>query len=276
MPSAPPIGAAPSCGRLDLPETGLQGEVPLRDQVSGRAGRGYNCGLALVGHVPLSGASANMAWAGHCAYIASTGSGINVVDVSDPQHPAVTTTLHGPGSDLSIETIAAKQVASRSVLVAGRYGLAAGAPVSAPMDIYDTTDCAHPRFVTTFSFPQNIHNLTISPDGNRVYATLPLQAVDVHDLAHPVFLGNLENEIPQPNFLQEAGVPLASYLAHEVYTSPDGNTLYLGGQTPLFGWFSIVDITGWPARKPVVLSQVEGRGHSIRLARINGRTYALH
>jgi hypothetical protein len=276
-PSAPSTAASASgCGPLDLPETGLQGEVPLRDQLSGRAAHGYNCGLALVGHVALSGAAANLAWAGHCAYVASTGSGINVVDVGDPQHPKVTTTLHGPGSDLSIETIAAKQIGSRAVLVAGRYGLAAGVPAPAPMDIYDATDCAHPKFVTTFSFPENIHNLTFSPDGNRVYATLPLQAADVHDLAHPVFLGNLEDEIPQANFLQSAGVPNASYLAHEVWTSPDGNTLYLGGQTPMFGWFTIADITGWPARKPVVLSQVEGRGHSIRLATIDGRTYALH
>src|SRR3954471_19737037 len=264
------------CGRLDRPETGLQGEVPRADQLSGRAEQGYNCGLALVGHVSLQGASANMAWAGHCAYVATTGSGINVVDVSDPQRPVVTATLHGSGSDLTIETIAAKQIGSRAVLVAGRYGLASGAPVPAPMDVYDATDCAHPKFVTTFQFPENIHNLTFSPDGNRVYATLPLQVVDVHDPAHPVFLGNLENDIPQPNAYEQAGFP-ASYLAHEVWTSPDGNTLYLGGQTPLtFAWFTIVDITGWPQRKPVILSQVEGRGHSVRLATIKGRSYVLH
>jgi hypothetical protein len=264
------------CGRLDRPETGLQGEVPAADQVSGRALQGYNCGLALVGHVSLSGASANMAWAGHCAYVATAGSGINVVDVSDAAHPAVTTTLHGPGSDLSIETIAATQIGSRAVLVAGRYGLAAGVSVPAPMDIYDASDCAHPRFVTTFMFPENIHNLTFSPDGDRVYATLPLQVVDIHDPAHPVFLGNLEHDIPQSNLFQQAGVSNVSYLAHEAWTSPDGNLLYLGGQTPTFSWFTIADITGWPARKPVVLSQVEGRGHSIRLATINGRTYAVH
>jgi hypothetical protein len=275
-PSTGSAAGPSSCGRNDLPETGLQGEVPLRDQLSGRAAHGYNCGLALVGHVALSGASANMAWAGHCAYVASVGSGINVVDVSDPQHPVVTTTLHGPGSDLSIETIAAKQIGSRGVLVAGRYGLASGVPVPAPMDIYDASDCAHPRFVTTFSFPENIHNLTFSPDGNRVYATLPLQVVDLHDLAHPVYLGNLEHDIPQANVASAIGVNGVSYLAHEVWTSPDGNTLYLGGQTPEFSYFTIADITDWPARKPVVLSQVEGRGHSIRLANINGRTYVVH
>jgi hypothetical protein len=253
----------------------LQGEVPVADQISGRAEHGYNCGLALVGHVALPGASANMAWAGHCAFVATTGSGINVLDVSNPRHPVVTATLHGPGSDLTIETIAAKQIGSRAVLVAGRYGLTSGAPISAPMDIYDASNCAHPRFLTTFTFPDNIHNLTFSPDGNRVYATLPLQVVDVHDPAHPVFLGNLEKDIPQRNVIQQAGLP-GSYLAHEAWTSPDGNTLYLGGQTPTFAWFTIADITGWPARKPRVLSQVEGRGHSVRLATINGRKYVLH
>ncbi len=276
VPVAPSGAGSSGCGPLDRPETGLQGEVPIADQASGRALQGYDCGLALVGHVALPGASANMAWAGHCAYVATSGSGINVVDVSDAQHPKVTTTLHGPGSDLTIETIATKQIGSRAVLVAGRYGLTAGVPVPAPMDIYDASDCAQPKFLTTFNFPENIHNLTFSPDGSRVYATLPLQAVDVHDPAHPVYLGNLEQQIPQSNLFQQAGVPNASYLAHEVWTSSDGNLLYLGGQTPTFGWFTIADITGWPARKPTVLSQVEGRGHSIRLATINGRTYALH
>ena len=210
-PEAPTATAAPLCGPRDLPETGLQGDVPLADQLSGRAERGYNCGLALVGHVPLPGASANMAWAGHCAFVATTGSGINVIDVSDPARPVVTTTLHGSGSDLTIETIAAKQIGSRAVLVAGRYGLAAGVPAAAPMDIYDVSNCAQPRFLTTFTFPENIHNLTISPDGNRVYATLPLQVVDIRDPAHPVVLGNLEEDIPQPNVFQQAGLVQTSW-----------------------------------------------------------------
>jgi hypothetical protein len=244
------------------------------DQLTGRALRGYNCGLALVGRVALDGASANMAWAGHCAYVATAGTGINVIDVSDPTRPRVTATLHGSGSDLTIETIAAHEGNGRSVLVAGRYG-PAPLPVPAPMDIYDATDCAHPRLVTTFTFPENIHNLTISPDGNRVYATQPLQVLDIGDLAHPVLLGNLEEQISQSNVLQGLGLPV-SYLGHEAWTSPDGNILYLGGQTPTFSLFTIVDITGWPGRAPRVLSQVEGRGHSIRLARMNGRTYALH
>jgi hypothetical protein len=262
--------AGPRCGAFDQPETGLQGEVPRVDQLSGRAFQGYNCGVALVGHNDLGGhgGHANMAWVDHCAYVASAGQGISVVDVSDPADPVHVSTLTGPGSTLAIETIAATRVGDRAVLVAGRYGPMPIA-VPAPMDIYDVRDCAHPQLMSTFTFPENIHNLTFSPDGTRLYATLPLQVLDITDLAAPVYLGKLENEIPQP-------APLGKYLSHEVMTSPDGNTLYLGGQTPEFSYFTIVDVTGWPERHSTVLSQVEGRGHSIRLARIKGRTYALH
>lgn len=271
---AVPVGSSNAevakCGRLDLPETGIQGDVPRLDQLSGRAMRGYNCGVALVGHTDLGGTGghANMAWVGSCAYVASAGQGISVVDVSDPRNPALVSTLHGSGSDLTLETIAATKVGTRAVLAAGRYG-PAPLPVPAPVDLYDVTDCAHPRLASTFTFPENVHNLTFSPDATRLYATLPIQVLDITDLAHPTFLGKLDDQIPQPAL---AG----KYLSHEIMTSPDGNTLYLGGQTPNFSWFTIVDVTGWPARAPRVLSQVEGRGHSIRLANINGRTYALH
>src|SRR5205807_1680359 len=159
------------------------------------------------------------------------------VDVSDPRGPRQAGTLHGAGSDLTIETLNAWTGPNRAVLVAGRYGLTPGIP--APMDIYDVRNCAHPRLVTTYTWPTNIHNLTFSPDGRRIYATLPTEAVDVTDLAHPRFLGNLDDQIPQN------GSKPAKYLAHEVWTSPDGKLLYLGSQTPEFPTFTIVDISHW-------------------------------
>jgi hypothetical protein len=271
-----PAAHASGCGKLDKPETGIQGDVPRADQQSGRALQGYNCGVALIGHTDLGarGGNANMAWAGDCAYVAGSGAGIAVVDVHDPAHPTQVGTLHGGGSDFSLETITAKVVGDRAVLITGRYGpapLPVPVPI-APVDIYDVRDCAHPKLITTFDFPQNVHNLTISPDGNRLYSTLPLQAADITDLAHPKYLGNLDEQIPSPL----PATPQGKELAHEVWTSPDGNTLYLGGQTPLYSWFTIVDVTGWPARPPKVLSQEEGRGHSVRLATIRGRKYLLH
>jgi hypothetical protein len=62
--AVPATGTAPRCGSRDLPETGVAGDVPLADQLSGRAEQGYNCGLALVGYSSLGarGGNANMAW----------------------------------------------------------------------------------------------------------------------------------------------------------------------------------------------------------------------
>src|SRR4051812_26035585 len=184
VPLQPSRAASPAngelCGRRDLPETGLQGDQPRRDQLSGRAEKGYNCGVALVGHTDLGGrtGNANMAWAGNCAYVAGAGTGIAVVDVSNPRAPKFVATLHGGGSDFTLETLNAIKVGDRAVLVAGRYG-PIPLQIPAPMDIYDVRDCAHPKLMSTFQFASNIHNLTFSPDGRRVYATLPLQVLDI-------------------------------------------------------------------------------------------------
>jgi len=40
------------CGKDDLPEGPIQGDVPKADQDSGRAQQGYNCGLSLLGYTP--------------------------------------------------------------------------------------------------------------------------------------------------------------------------------------------------------------------------------
>src|SRR5436190_6482152 len=107
------------CGSNDLPEgknpdgatyPQIQGDVPKADQTSGRAKDGYNCGLALVGHTSLeftkggqtrpATGNANMAWAGHCAYVADGGvlagpvtpspvNGVAVIDVSNSSKPTV-------------------------------------------------------------------------------------------------------------------------------------------------------------------------------------------
>src|SRR5205807_4732908 len=58
----------------------------------------------------------------------------------------------------------------------------------------------------------------------------------------------------------------------------------VGGQTPQYEIFSIVDISQWlqrnpdgtPKGKPRVISQQSGRGHSVRTATIGGRPYVLH
>jgi hypothetical protein len=268
----PQASATPGCGTFDKPETGIEGDVPLTDQLSGRADQGYNCGIAVVGYNSLGGrgGNANMAWSGDCAYIA--GAGIAVVDAHDPTHPKQVGTLQGPGSNVSVETINAVDAKDRHLLVAGRYGLFPLNPMAtAPVDVWDTTDCAHPRLLSTIDFPSNVHNLTLTADGRRLYTTLPLQAADLTDPRHPRYLGNIEND------LRAEGIMSNEY-AHEAWPSPDGRRLYIGGQLGFVGdeQLRILDISGWPQRRATVLGSTPLPGHSIRPATINGKPYLLN
>jgi hypothetical protein len=211
-----------------------------------------------------------MAWAGNCAYIA--GPGIAVVDVSDPQNPKQVDTLNTPGTAETVETLTARTAPDgRALLVAGRYGFVAdfhGEPTS-PVDVYDVSgDCAHPRLLSTAQVPQAVHNLAISPDLTRIYSTLPLQVINITDPTYPVIWGSMEQQ------LYAAGAFHLEW-AHEVTLSPDGNTMYIGGQVPGDEGSEIVDITDWPNRPLKVISSYSGPGHSIRPATINGRKYLL-
>jgi len=288
-----------------VPETGLQGEVPLADQISGRALDGYRCGIDVVGHHDLGGQqyNANMAWVDDCAYVATAGSGVSVVDVTEPHEPTVVTTLNGPtpldrpqdwGTDFALETLAAWESNDpdnkRAFLAIGRYGNPP-AWVRAPMDLYDVRDCDEPKLLGTYSWPTNIHNLTFSPDGARIWATLPLQAIDisafdpddVETFSEIDHLGDLEDDL-QADAEDRGNLDERwrdEFLSHEALEVDEGgrSILYLGGQTPLFDTFSIIDVTDWvtgsgPAE---VLSQQDAsRGHSVRTATIDGETYVLH
>jgi hypothetical protein len=265
------VEAAPGCGHHDRPETGIPGDVPLADQISGRADEGYSCGVSLIGHTSLGGrgGNANMAWSGDCAYIA--GDGIAVVDVGDPLRPVHVRTLHGSGSDATIETLHAVTTSERAILVAGRYGFGGATNVGrdAPVDVWDVRDCADPKLLTTFMLPWNAHNLTLSADGTRLWNTLPLTAVDLTDPQQPRFLGNLEDE------LRAGDHPKLMY-AHEVWPSPDGRRIYVGGQMYGDEELMIVDVEGWPERPAKVLGGVPSPGHSIRPATIDGRPFLVN
>lgn len=272
-PTVTPAHAIAGCGANDRPETAIPGEVPLADQVNSRADRGYNCGLALVGYNSLGarGGNANMAWSRDCAYIAGD-KGIAVVDVSDPTHPVLTRTLHGAGSDVSLESIAAVDAGNRHLLAAGRYGLLGytGNPNKIPLDIYDTANCAHPKLITTYQWPSNIHGLTFSANGLRLFGTLPVQAIDVSNPAKPKFLGNIEQD------LKAQGVDHL-YYAHEATLSADNTRLYLGGQIWGDEELMVVDIKGWPQKRATVIGRLNNKpGHSVTIATIKGRRYLLN
>jgi hypothetical protein len=300
-----------------------QGHIPKADQDSRRGEQGYNCGLALVGHTTLGfdgrppSSNANMAWAGNCAYVAGagavvgppmpeTGAGVAVVSVSDAGVPHHVANLRHPGSTAALETIhAVSTPEGRSILVVGQYGNQGLSNPPKPMDVYDVSDpdCTKFEHKATFYWPENIHNLTISENGRYVFATMPLQVIDISDLwdddpkSGIEYLGNLDAAMEGPALAPGPYADLDDNLpaevrqaqhptltSHEAWPSPDGRTLYLGGVTPAFELFTIVDVGRWldrnplggPAGTPRVISQRSGRGHSVRTATIHGVPYVLH
>src|SRR5262245_47886276 len=174
------------CGSADTPETGIQGDVPLADQQSGRAERGYNCGLAVIGHNDLGGlAGGDLTWSDHCAYVKATG-GIKVLDVSDPTAPAVVGTLP---LTVASENIHAVKTPDRALLVAAGVGQ----PV--PVYVWDIHECTQPALLGTTTFPglspgnpavqTQVHNIELTPDATKIYGSLPLQVADISNLADP-------------------------------------------------------------------------------------------
>jgi hypothetical protein len=285
-------------------------------------------------HDSRPNANANMSWAGRCAYVSGStanlfnlpvvskaatkgvrgGPGVAVVDVHHPAHPKMVRILRMPGATATAETInAITRPDGTAILVVGMYG---NDPISypKPMDIYtyDTHDpnCAHlhhipnpksPKTLATYYWPNNTHNFTITPDGNYVYATIPIQAIDLRGVWRHInspkaatylkYVGNLDNAIggaptgigPLNDVVPQELQPIHPFIAtensHEAWATDD-KTVYIGGQTPIGDIFTIVDVRDWLAsdgkKRARVIGQYAGRGHSIRGATINGHRYLLH
>jgi hypothetical protein len=304
--------APPACDPATA-ETGLQGEVPHADQLSGRAAQGYACNLHLVGSTDLGGLGGDtqMTWSGDCAYRVVAGpdsDAIAVVDVADPANPTLATLLTNPawvgrgGPVLGIhEGVHAND--ERGILVV---------PVETTLSIYDIgDDCRAPRHVTDFTFERNanathepglgaagIHSGQLSPDGTWYYATdigngavAPtgpcLTIVDLLDLT-------------RPRVVQRWG---ADFPCHDLDLNPEGTRAYVGwydadvghpsavvgaftpvGQpAALLSGMRIVDVSALQHRQvdPTtaelpILGEVNGGGnHTEVFTRIAGRDYVI-
>jgi len=190
------------CGPGSLPETGLQGEVPLADQMDGRSQQGYRCNLQLVGRYAGNGGAIMMAWYGHCAYMATGYSpsdpdwnklkGVVVIDVSDPRHPKETARLQTPAMINPWEALKAN--ATTGLLATGEGGSfpLAGPGAAGPIfDVYDVKhDCAHPRLDDSVSLPDGKgHEGDFAPDGKTYYqsslSAAPSKSVIAVDVSNP-------------------------------------------------------------------------------------------
>lgn len=233
-PAVPADYAAPAnCGPGSQPETGVQGQVPKADRDNGRNKLGYSCNLVKLGGYQGEGAAWVNPSAGTCAFMATSflkaaekkSPGTQVVDVSDPRNPRLSTTLSSPAMFTS--TWESLKVNEKRQLLAGVSG---GVVVGTLFfDVYDISqDCAHPRLLngvngTDLTLPVNVlgHEGEWAPDGKTYYAAGSVggsfTAIDVADPTTPrmVFTGSV-------------GLPGN----HGFSFSADGNRLYMTRTVP--------------------------------------------
>lgn len=236
------VPAKAECGPGSLPETAMQGQVPLVDRQSGRNQQGYHCNLQMVGQYQGQGAAVVSPSTDRCAYM-STGifgqllnpsPGTQVVDVSDPQQPRFSTNLVGP-SMLQGTWESLKVNAARGLL----GGVAVGPLASAGFfDVYDiSADCTQPVHLnglagTPLELPANLlgHEGNWAPDGQTYWSTGTAAGnVTAIDVSTPT--------LPTIVYTGLLGFPAN----HGVEFNADGTRMYLS--TCLPGGVTILDVS---------------------------------
>ena len=229
------------CGPGSLPETGLQGQVPKADRLSGRSTEGYRCNLELVGRHQGEGASIQNAWYGDCDYFGTAiggpvrNPGVQVLDVSNPAQPQVTARLVSPAMTEPWESL---KVHEGRGLLAGVHGGVGASPVF--FDVYDVkTDCTEPRLLSSVPLPSNIvgHEGTWAPDGKTYWVGMigGLAAIDVADPTRTRLLYTDDSRV------------------HGLSLSEDGNTAFLAAMSVMDGepnGLRVLDVSEIQARKP--------------------------
>jgi hypothetical protein len=264
----PPLTPTPraQCGPGSRPETGIQGRVSPEDHSSGRAAKGFTCNTELVGQYAKPNATGTVGGfkveryvdaAGHeCAYYDTTlmwptnaldqEGGVNVLDMADPAHPALTTRLLTPAMDTPHESLVLSQSRGLLVAVAGNLTTNVG-----QIDVYDISkDCRQPEFRSTTPMGVLGHESGLSPDGRTFYSASPagqtLVAVDISDpsLPRPIWFGH--------------------YDSHGLSISADGNRAYVAG---INSGLIILDTTQVQARalNPTVTEVARLQWHSMSI-----------
>lgn len=237
------------CAPGDLVETGLQGQVPMADRLSGRSALGYECNLALIGHF-ASASFANMDSYKNCVYYSDNrggngsltgqggpadGGGV-VLDVSDPTHPVKTAYLDAWAMKNAGESLRVNH--KRGLLVADYYDLSKMSAGS--LAVYDISkDCAHPVLLANIkTMPRAVgHEGCFSPDGMTYWMASmgTITPIDLTDPANP----------------KEITAPWAMTI-HGCAISDDGNRGYFSdiGNFPVIGnqGLSIVDTSSVQSR----------------------------
>jgi len=179
-----------ACGPDDKPETGLQGQVPWPDRLSGRAVEGYTCNLRLVGSFDeVSFASFDNYE--DCVYFsnnpgATTDGATVVLDMSNPAKPVKTDTLTARAMRNNGESLKVNQ--ARGLLVSAHYNfINEDEEKTRTLAVYDISqDCRRPKLLADVVMPTAVgHEGCFSPDGMVYYMGDSTQMITPIDLSDP-------------------------------------------------------------------------------------------
>jgi hypothetical protein len=274
------------CGGGDLPETALQGQVPLADRLTGRSSEGYRCNTTLVGGFAGEGSFIQSAFSGNCGYYGTANNsqqahaGTVVVDDVGTAHPRAVRYL---AERSMLDVWESLKVNQARHLLAGEQKAGPG------FAVYDVSTCAAPQLLSQIDLAGNKgHAGNWAPDGKTFYAGnddfTGFIAVDVSNARHPKSL------------LTWTGSPGLVGAMHDLSVSADGTRAYLGyfgtnivgvaassahglGYTP--NGMAILDISDLQKRKPhpqvrVISNLIWTDGSTAQTAQIltiHGRRY---
>jgi hypothetical protein len=180
-----------ACGTGSVPEPKLQGEMPMEYRESDRHKAGFRCNLEVIGNYPGEGAEWQNAWYRTCDYYDTTlaggqqSNGTQVIDVSNPLAPKLSTALTSPAMLDPWETLKVNEARG---LLAGVY--VNGVQGTGFFDVYDVKeDCAHPKLLSSTPVSISNHEGNWAPDGMTYYATNfaggIISSIDVSDPTAP-------------------------------------------------------------------------------------------
>ena len=225
-PTRPPATPGIACDAGSMPETGVQGDIPAIDVSSGRVKKGYFCNARLVSQIGPGGGfrvERYVDLSGHvCGYFDSgtlfpgtvhaDGSGVWVLDMSDPRHPKHVATLSTPAMLSPHESLRVNQ--KRGLLAADLGNPAFGPGV---VDVYSIAEnCLAPTFESTTPLGILGHESAFAPDGKTFYVNSTntmMAAIDLTDPAKPQLLWVSMNWKPHGASISDDGneMFMASY-----------------------------------------------------------------
>lgn len=130
--------------------------------------------------VDTPGSASAVAASGTCAYVADGDSGLQVVDILDPESPRAIGSIDTPGH-------------ATALAVAGSYVYIADG--QSGLQVIDLTDAASPRIVGSVDTPGNARSVAIA--GGHAYvadADAGLQVIDIADPSSPQIVASLVSE----------------------------------------------------------------------------------